>query len=109
MGPYQVLSLQAIVDLRVMATKGYSAFPRAPAGISPSDCLVSYPEHTLGSFTPLQRCSRYILQPQPTGLDVLVSYPGHLFGGYLSAEMPSVYSTALADLAMLAVRDLKNV
>ena len=37
-------------------------------GTSPSDCLVSYPGHPLGGgFNPLQRCSRCILQPQPTG------------------------------------------
>ena len=38
-------------------------------GTSPSDCLVSYPGHSLwgGGITTLQRCSRYILQPQPTG------------------------------------------
>ena len=29
--PYQVLPLQAKVDLGVMAIKGYSAFPKAPA------------------------------------------------------------------------------
>ena len=37
-------------------------------GFSLSDCLVSYPGHSLGrGLTPLQRCSRCILQPQPTG------------------------------------------
>ena len=36
-------------------------------GTSPSDCLVSYPVHSLGSLTPLQRCSRCIIQPQATG------------------------------------------
>ena len=38
-------------------------------GTSPSHCLVLYPRHSLegGALTPLQRCSRYILQPQPTG------------------------------------------
>ena len=34
-------------------------------GASLSDCLMSYPGHSFG-ITPLQRCSRYILQPQPT-------------------------------------------
>ena len=34
-------------------------------GASPSDYLVSYLGHSLGSFTPLQRCSRCILQPSP--------------------------------------------
>ena len=37
-------------------------------GTSPSDCLVSYPGHSLEwVLTPWQRSSRYILQPQPTG------------------------------------------
>ena len=35
---------------------------------SPSDCLVSYPGYTLGGgLTPLQRCSRRILQPKLAG------------------------------------------
>ena len=40
-------------------------------GAAPSDCLMFISGHTLGEvglFTPLQRCSRYILQLQPTGL-----------------------------------------
>ena len=44
--------------------------PQSPsiARTSPSDCLVSYPGHSLGGgLTPLQRCSQCILQPQPTG------------------------------------------
>ena len=56
--------------------------------------------HTLllGGHTSLQRCSRCILQAQPTGLDGLVSYIRTLVGErlYPSAEMQSVYSTALA-------------
>ena len=37
-------------------------------GVLPSDCLGSYPGHLLGvrSLTPLQRSSRYIMQPQLT-------------------------------------------
>ena len=65
-----MLPLRARVDLGAMAMKGYSAFPKAPgiAGTSPSDCLVSYPGHSLGGgLTPLQRSSRCILQSQPTG------------------------------------------
>ena len=42
----QVLPLRAIVDLKTMAIKGYSAFSKS--GASPSDCLVSYRRHTLG-------------------------------------------------------------
>ena len=37
-------------------------------GFSTSDCLVSYPGNTFGESTPLQRCSWFILQPQPAGL-----------------------------------------
>ena len=56
-GPYQVLPLRARVDLGAMAMKGYSAFPKAPALLepSPSDCLVSYPGHSLGGVLPLCR------------------------------------------------------
>ena len=38
-------------------------------GTSPSDCLVPYPRHLLRveALTPLQRSSRGLLQPQPTG------------------------------------------
>ena len=39
-------------------------------GTSPSDCLVSYPEHSLGCLTPLQRYSLCILQTQPTGHNI---------------------------------------
>ena len=35
-------------------------------GTSPSDCLVPYSGHSWGGLTPLQKCSRCILQPQPT-------------------------------------------
>ena len=36
---------------------------------SPSDRLVSYAGHSLGEgLAPLQRCSQYILQSQPTRL-----------------------------------------
>ena len=47
-----------------------------------------------GKRTSLKRCSRCILQPQPTGL--------HSLGeSYLSEEMQSVYSAAPADWATL--------
>ena len=36
-------------------------------GTPSSDCLVSYPEHSFGGLTPLQRCSWCILQPKPSG------------------------------------------
>ena len=44
-------------------------------GTSPSDCLVSYPGHSLGGLTSLQRSSRCILQPQPTGQLQISSSP----------------------------------
>ena len=43
-------------------------------GTSPSDCLVSYPGLSWwwwGSVTPLQKRSRCILQPKPTGQSIL--------------------------------------
>ena len=48
--------------------KGVLFIPQSSSitGASPLDCLVSYPGDTRwGSLTPLQRCSQYILQPQP--------------------------------------------
>ena len=36
-----------------------------------ADCLMSYQDTRWGSLTPLQRCSRCILQPQPTGPPIL--------------------------------------
>ena len=61
-------------ELRVMAMKGCLVFPKAPASLEhlPSDCLESCAGHSLwGGLTPLQRCSRYILQPQPTGQNAI--------------------------------------
>ena len=45
-----MLPLWARVDLGVMAIMGYLAFPQSTSitWASPSDCLVSYPEHSLG-------------------------------------------------------------
>ena len=57
-----------------LRSDGYERLLRIPqssriTGTSPSDCLVSYPGHTLvvvvGGLTPLQRCSRCILHPKP--------------------------------------------
>ena len=44
------------MDLRAMAMKGCSAFLKC--NMQDTHC---------GGLTSLQRCSRYILQPQPTG------------------------------------------
>ena len=38
--PYQVLPLQARVDLGVIAMKEYSAFPKAPALLEPRHQIV---------------------------------------------------------------------
>ena len=70
MGPYQVLLLQAIVDLGAMTMKRYSAFPKAPALLETHHQIVLYHiSRTLVGdvFIPLQRCSQCSLQPQPTG------------------------------------------
>ena len=50
--------------------KGELHIPQSSSitGTSSSECLVSYPGLSLGwGFTPLQKCSQCILQPQPTG------------------------------------------
>ena len=62
-----MLQLLARVDLGVMKMKVYSVFPKAPALLEPHHQIVSYQGHSLGVFTPLQICSRFILQPKPTG------------------------------------------
>ena len=52
------------------SNEGVLRAPQSPniTGTSPSDCLVSYPGHSSGrGFTPLKKCSRCFLQPQPTG------------------------------------------
>ena len=70
MGPYQVPLRRARVDLETMAMKGCSVFPKAPALLEPHHQIVSCHIRTLvwaEAFTLLQRCSRCILQPQPTG------------------------------------------
>ena len=72
-----MLTLQARVDLGVMAMKRYSCIPQSSSitGASPSDCLVSYPGHVL--------------------LLVVVE-------SSLSAEMQLVYSTVPADWAAVS-------
>ena len=54
-----MLIFQVIVDLGSMAMEGYSSFPISSR---PSDGFMSYPG--------LQRCSRCILQPRPTGFSI---------------------------------------
>ena len=49
--------------------KGYSSFPQSSSitVASPSDCLVSYSGNMEGILPLFHRCSRWILQLQPTG------------------------------------------
>ena len=65
-----MLPLQNRVELGVMATKGFSTFPKAPVLLEPHHqivlCHIQYTRWE--SLTPLQRSSRCILQPQPMGL-----------------------------------------
>ena len=64
-----MLPLQARADLRTMAMKGYSAFPKAPALLEPHHQIVlcHIQDTCWGGLSPLQRSSRCILQPQLTG------------------------------------------
>ena len=62
--PYQLPSLRVRMDQGVVAIKGYFAFPYAPALLKTHYQMVY---HEVGGLTPLQRCSRCILQLQLTG------------------------------------------
>ena len=63
-----MLPLRDRVDLGAMAIKRYSAFPAA----SLSDCLVSYPGHSLGeSYSSADMQSVY--STTPTDWDILIS------------------------------------
>ena len=67
-GPGQVLPRRARVDLGAMAMKKCYVFLKTQHywNLTP-DCLVSYPGYWLGGgLTPLLKCSRCTLQPQPT-------------------------------------------
>ena len=64
-----MLSLRVRVDMGAMAMVGYSTFPKAP-GLEPHhQVILCHAQDTpRGELTPLQRCCRRVLQPQPTGL-----------------------------------------
>ena len=66
-----MLPLRARVDLGAMIMMGVLHIPQSSSitGTSPSDCLGSYQDTRCGGggVSPLQRCSWFILQPQPTG------------------------------------------
>ena len=90
-GPYQVLPPQARVDQGAMAMKGYNALSQSSSitGISLSDCLVSYLGHSSGNLNPLQRSSRCILQPLPTGQHIFFN-PTHTW--YMRREIDKASS-----------------
>ena len=98
---YQVQPLQVRLGVGVMVMKGFSAFPKAQR-LEPhhqiAQCHIQ--DTLLWSLTPLQRSSRGILLPQPTG-------PQDTRQGesYPSAEKQSVYSTAPADWALIQGSD----
>ena len=65
-----MLAFRARVELGAMAIKVCSAFPKVPDYWNLTIRLFSVIPRTFvgaGSLTPLQMCSRCILQPQPTG------------------------------------------
>ena len=67
-------------------------------GTLSSDCFVSYPRHSFGrGLTPLQRNSRFILQPQPTGqyLSTLVGnlMPVHVYVYHIFTHARVGYDT----------------
>ena len=74
--------------------KRYATFQKA--GVSPSDSLMSYPEHSLGgvSYPSAEMLPVYSTAPGDwaTGHSLRESYP--------SAQMKSVYSTTPADWAV---------
>ena len=65
-GPYQMLPLGARVDLRIMAMKGYDAFPKLPRLESHHQIsLESYPGYSLGkgSYSPAEMQSVHFTAP----------------------------------------------
>ena len=63
-GSFQVLSLRVRVDFGAKAMKGYSTFPKASALFEPQHQIYKYHKQDMR----WGRCSRCILQPQPTAL-----------------------------------------
>ena len=73
---------QARVDLGFRAMKEYPAFLKIPALLEfPHQIVSCHIQQTrLEGLTPLQKCSRYILQPKPAG---------QLIDGFLTGTSPS--------------------
>ena len=89
--------LRARVDQGAMAMKGCSIFSKPQNHWNLTIKWFSVVFRTLvvvGNLTPLQRCWRYILQLQLTGLRLFGVLCRTLLGGYPSAEVQTVYSTA---------------
>ena len=96
-GPYQVLPFRARVDLRAIAVKGYSTFPKASALLESHHEIVCVISRTVVRVVlPLCREAAGVLySPSRPG------NPGHKSGKYyLSEEMLSAFLTAPADRAL---------
>ena len=73
-GPNQVLPFLARMDLGAIVMKRYYTFLKGSPLLEPHYQIFCVKSRTLvgRSFTPLQRCSRCILQPQATGLNIIL-------------------------------------
>ena len=78
------------------SNEGMLCIPLSPriTGTSPSECFVSYPGHSLWGFTPLQMCSRYILQSWPTGQASFCHF-SIVFSLYIALQKQSMPSNFL--------------
>ena len=103
--PSQVLPLRVSLDLRTKTMKRYSAFPKAPSLVKPHHQIFNYPiqDTRWVIFTPLQRCSKCILQPQLTVVELLfaqvdVHHTSHNVGNI--SVVPCIYFTFSFSLSL---------
>ena len=101
---YQVLPPRARVELGAMAIKGYSTFPKLQHCWNLTIRLFSVISRTLDGrvLTPLQRSSRCILQPQPTGQLAILGMPD-IFVLPTHMRALRVYVLVLFDVGMCQV------
>ena len=99
-----MLPLRARVDLGAMAMKRYSAFPKAPALLEPHYQIVlcHIQDTRWASLTPLQRCSRCIQQPQPTG-PISQGYLKRYFDNRIACFIESYLLFSLLDIFCLSL------
>ena len=110
-GPYQVLPFWAKVDLGAMAMKGCSAFTKAPASLEPQHQIISchiQDTHWWWGLTPLQRCSRCILQPQPTGRWVSEWWSSKYLCNYTSYRTKNMVYLIIRNNIFLTLAVIKN-